>query len=41
MREDVERCLKAGFSKHVTKPVTFEVLQQIIAEVCGPKGDEF
>jgi PAS domain S-box-containing protein len=35
MREDVERCLNAGFNKHVTKPVTFEILQQIIAEVCG------
>jgi CheY-like chemotaxis protein len=35
MREDVERCLNAGFNKHVTKPVTFEMLQQIIAEVCG------
>jgi PAS domain S-box-containing protein len=37
MREDVERCLKAGFNKHVTKPVTFETLQRIIAEVCGNK----
>ena len=35
MREDVARCLNAGFNKHVTKPVTFETLQQIIAEVCG------
>jgi CheY-like chemotaxis protein len=34
MREDVERCLNAGFNKHVTKPVTFETLRQIIAEVC-------
>jgi len=39
MREDVERCLNAGFNKHVTKPVTFEVLQQIIAEVCDNKND--
>jgi CheY-like chemotaxis protein len=39
MREDVERCLNAGFNKHVTKPVTFEVLKQIIAEVCGNKAD--
>ncbi|MFY9983970.1 MAG: CHASE3 domain-containing protein [Chthoniobacterales bacterium] len=39
MREDVERCLNAGFNKHVTKPVTFEVLKQIIAEVCGNKRD--
>jgi CheY-like chemotaxis protein len=37
--EDVERCLNAGFNKHVTKPVTFEVLQQIIAEVCDNKND--
>ena len=35
MREDVDRCLSAGFTKHVTKPVTVEVLSQIIAEVCG------
>jgi PAS domain S-box-containing protein len=35
MQEDVERCLNAGFNKHVTKPVTFEILHQIIAEVCG------
>jgi len=35
MREDVERCLNAGFNRHVTKPVTFEILRQIIAEVCG------
>jgi len=34
-RKDVERCLNAGFNKHVTKPVTFEILRQIIAEVCG------
>ena len=40
MREDVERCLNAGFNKHVTKPVTFETLQQIIAEVCGNKSRE-
>jgi len=39
MREDVERCLNAGFNKHVTKPVTFEILQQIIAEVCDNKND--
>jgi signal transduction histidine kinase len=37
MREDVERCLNAGFNRHVTKPVTFEVLRQIIAEVCSDK----
>jgi PAS domain S-box-containing protein len=41
MREDVERCLKAGFNKHVTKPVTFESLQQIIAEVSGDKPSAF
>ena len=40
MREDVERCLNAGFNKHVTKPVTFETLQQIIAEVCGNQNDK-
>ncbi|HEX6563266.1 MAG TPA: response regulator [Chthoniobacterales bacterium] len=40
MREDVERCLNAGFNKHVTKPVTFETLQQIIAEVCENQNDK-
>jgi CheY-like chemotaxis protein len=39
MSEDVERCLKAGFDKHVTKPVTFDTLQQIIAEVCAARTD--
>jgi CheY-like chemotaxis protein len=39
MREDVERCLNAGFTKHVTKPVTVEVLRQIIADVCAEKTD--
>jgi PAS domain S-box-containing protein len=34
MREDVERCLKAGFNKHITKPVTVETIRQIIAEIC-------
>jgi PAS domain S-box-containing protein len=34
MREDVERCLKAGFNKHITKPVTLETIRQIIAEIC-------
>jgi PAS domain S-box-containing protein len=34
MREDVERCLKAGFNKHLTKPVTLETIRQIIAEIC-------
>jgi PAS domain S-box-containing protein len=37
MREDVERCLKAGFNKHITKPVTFGSLRQIIAEVTATK----
>lgn len=34
-REDVERCLRAGFNKHLTKPVSFETLRQTIAEVCA------
>jgi signal transduction histidine kinase/ActR/RegA family two-component response regulator len=34
MREDVERCLKAGFNKHITKPVTLETIRQVIAEIC-------
>jgi CheY-like chemotaxis protein len=33
MREDIERCLKAGFNQHLTKPITFEMLRQSIAEV--------
>jgi CheY-like chemotaxis protein len=40
MREDVERCLNAGFNKHITKPVTFEVLAEGIAEVCCKKSKE-
>jgi CheY-like chemotaxis protein len=39
MREDVDRCLNAGFTRHLTKPVTVEVLRQIIAEVCSEKMD--
>ncbi|MBV8279456.1 MAG: response regulator [Verrucomicrobia bacterium] len=39
MREDVERCLNAGFNRHVTKPVTFEALRQIITEVCVGETD--
>jgi CheY-like chemotaxis protein len=39
MREDVDRCLNAGFTKHVTKPVTVEVLRQIITDVCAEKTD--
>ena len=35
MREDIERCLHAGFNKHITKPVAFETLVQGIAEVCS------
>jgi PAS domain S-box-containing protein len=39
MREDIERCLQAGFNRHVTKPVTFEALQQIIVEVLVQKKE--
>jgi CHASE3 domain sensor protein/CheY-like chemotaxis protein len=39
MREDVERCLQAGFNRHVTKPVTFEALRQIIAEVLANRNE--
>ena len=39
MREDVERCLHAGFNRHVTKPVTFEALRQIIAEVFANRNE--
>ena len=35
-REDIERCLRAGFNRHLTKPVTFETLRQTIAEVSAP-----
>jgi CheY-like chemotaxis protein len=37
MREDVERCLRAGFDKHLTKPVAPDTLEQIIAEVYQSK----
>jgi PAS domain S-box-containing protein len=40
MREDVERCLNAGFNRHVTKPVTFEALRQIIAEVYSERQSQ-
>jgi CheY-like chemotaxis protein/nitrogen-specific signal transduction histidine kinase len=39
MREDVERCLQAGFNRHVTKPVTFEALRQIIVEVFANRNE--
>jgi PAS domain S-box-containing protein len=39
MHEDVERCLQAGFNRHVTKPVTLEALRQIIAEVSAKKNE--
>jgi len=34
-REDIERCLRAGFNRHLTKPVSFVTLRQTIAEVCA------
>jgi CheY-like chemotaxis protein len=34
-REDIERCLRAGFNRHLTKPVSFETLRQTMAEVCA------
>ena len=37
-REDIQQCLKAGFTRHLTKPVTFETLRQSIAEVCGDRA---
>jgi len=36
-REDIERCLRAGFNRHLTKPVSFETLRQTIAEVCATR----
>jgi PAS domain S-box-containing protein len=36
--EDIERCLKAGFNKHLTKPITFEMLRQSIAEVYSDRA---
>jgi CheY-like chemotaxis protein len=39
-REDIERCLRAGFNRHLTKPVTFDTLRQTIAEVCAHTTEE-
>jgi CheY-like chemotaxis protein len=39
-REDVERCLNAGFNKHITKPVDYEILSHGIAEVCANKAGQ-
>lgn len=33
MREEIERCLRAGFNKHLIKPVTFDTLIETIAQV--------
>jgi CheY-like chemotaxis protein len=33
MREDIERCLSAGFNKHLIKPVTFDTLIEAITQV--------
>jgi CheY-like chemotaxis protein len=33
MREEIERCLRAGFSKHLIKPVTLDTLVETIAKV--------
>jgi len=34
--DDIERCLKAGFDRHLTKPVTQETLQTAVAELLQP-----
>lgn len=36
-REDIQQCFKVGFNKYLTKPVTFDILRQSIAEVCGDR----
>lgn len=36
MEEDVRRSLEAGFSRHLTKPVSLQALQAAIREVVGP-----
>jgi CheY-like chemotaxis protein len=33
MEEDIERSLDAGFSEHLTKPVSIDRLQAAIAEL--------
>jgi signal transduction histidine kinase/ActR/RegA family two-component response regulator len=33
MEEDVQRCLAAGFTAHLTKPVSVQTLQEIVASV--------
>ena len=35
-QDDIERCLKAGFDRHLTKPVTQETLQNAVAELLQP-----
>jgi CheY-like chemotaxis protein len=32
MREDIERCLRAGFTKHLIKPVTLDTLMETISQ---------
>ena len=35
-RDDIERCLKAGFDRHLTKPVTQRTLQAAVSELLQP-----
>jgi PAS domain S-box-containing protein len=39
MREDVARCLDAGFRAHLTKPVDFTRLKRVIAELTAPRPE--
>lgn len=37
--EDIERCRRAGFDRHLTKPVSREVLEETVREVLGTAAE--
>lgn len=38
MEEDVQRCLRAGFNAHLTKPINFVRLEELVVELGGGGG---
>lgn len=36
--EDVKKCLDAGMTAHLAKPINFDELNRLLAEICGRKG---